>query len=315
MNPDTRLKIRHFFQKNQKVIIIVVVVIALLALINRMLLLMSNKSLKTTTYEKNTPIMDTSSEFPKKISNSFEDFIEKYVGYCNASNFVAAYNMISDDCKKNFFGNDYNEYVSYVTQKFDGNTKRYMLQAYSDYDDKYIYQVKIFDDFLATGLTGQAYRYQEEKFTVSYDDNGEIVFSVGNYIESKSLTCMASNDYMKVDVTNVLIKYGYEIYTVRVTNRSNYTIVIKDGNSDATEIGLLVGTDYRGTDDSTNVILEPGKAVEFTVSFSKFCDTEKDSKGIVFDAVRIMENYTGAYESAEEEENAAIDKFSMTISF
>jgi hypothetical protein len=315
MNPDLRLKISHFFQRNKKVIAIIVIVVALLAIINRMLLLMSTKPSRTTTYEKNTPIMETSSEFPTKISNSFENFIDKYVAYCNASNFVAAYNMISDDCKKNFFGNDYNAYVEYVTQKFDGNTKRYMLQAYSDYDNKYIYQVKIFDDYLATGLTGQSYRYQEEKFTVSYDDNGEIVFSVGNYIESKDLTYMASNDYMKVDVTNVLIKYGYEIYTIRVTNRSNYTIVIKDGNSDATEIGLLVGTDFRGTDDSTNVIIEPGRAVEFTVSFSKFCDTDKDDTGIVFDAVRIMENYTGTYESAEEEDAAAIDKLSMTISF
>ena len=81
---------------------------------------------------------------PKDVATNFEEFIKDYVGYCNNQNYVSAWNMISNDCKEKFFNNDYDNYVKYVKQKFDGNTKRYAIQDYSNVDGKYIYNVKIF---------------------------------------------------------------------------------------------------------------------------------------------------------------------------
>jgi hypothetical protein len=225
--------------------------------------------------------------------------------------------MVSEDCKKNFFDNDYDTFVSYVQQKFT-TTKRYAIQSYSNYNDKYIYSVKLFDDFLATGLTGQTYKYQEEKMTISYDDNKNLVVSIGNYIESKSLQYMASNDYLKAEVTEALVKYSYVVYKMKFTNRTNYTIVIKDGFADTTEVGLLVGDETRGALESYSIVLEPGATVEASLSFDKFYDSSTDPTGIILSAVRVMENYTENPESteiAEAEIENAVDKFSMTISF
>ncbi len=42
--------------------------------------------------------------------------------------------------------------------------------------------LKLYDNFLATGLTNQKYRYVEEKMAINYDEDGNIVFSVGNYM-------------------------------------------------------------------------------------------------------------------------------------
>lgn len=223
--------------------------------------------------------------------------------------------MISDNCKENFFNNDYDNYVKYVKQKFDGNTKRYAIQDYSNVDGKYIYNVKIFNDFLATGLTNQRYVFQEEKIIVSYDENKNLVFSVGNYVDSKPLKYMASNDYLRVEVTQVTEKYSFCIYKIKFINRSNYTIVIKDGLSESWEVGLSFPNEIRATIDETEVILEPGENKTVNLSFEKFYDSTNEPNGIVLNAVRVMENYTGDPDMAEAEIENAVDKFSMTVAF
>jgi hypothetical protein len=317
INPDFRLKVRRFFRKNKKILIVLAIVILVLTIINRVLISLRNKKSPTYTYTPHTSVLDSSSEVPEKVSNAFEDFIESYVGYCNNRNYVAAYNMISEDCKKNFFDNNYDSYVDYVQQKFD-TTKRYAIQNYSNYNDKYIYNVKLFDDYLATGLTGQTYKYQEEKMTISYDENNELVVSVGNYIESNNLKYMASNDYLKVEVTSVIVKYSFSIYKLKFTNRTNYTIAIQDGRVDTTEIGLIVNNQVRGELNNTNIVLAPGQTLEVSLSFEEFYDSNLEPSGIILDSVRVMENYTEDPESEEEIENEinnAIDKFSMTIAF
>jgi hypothetical protein len=176
----------------------------------------------------------------------------------------------------------------------------------------------LFDDFLATGLTGQSYKYQEEKMTISYDENKNLVVSVGNYIETNNLQYMASNDYLKAEVKSVIVKYSFAIYNLKFTNRTNYTIVIKDGLTDTTEIGLVINNEIRGALDDFSIVLAPGETLEASVSFDKFYDSDAEPTGIVLDAVRVMENYTENPESteiAESEIENAIDKFSMTIAF
>lgn len=318
LDPDFRIKIRDFFRKHGKLIAIIVIVFALVVAINRMLVSNKRPDSPTTTYTPHTAVLDstdgTSEEVPTKVADSFESFIEKYIKYCNNHDFVDAYNLISDDCRKNFFGDSYNNFVNYVSEKFD-STKAYAIQSYSNYNDKYVYSVKLYDNFLATGLTNQSYRYVEEKMAVSYDENNNIVFSVGNYMESKNLQYQTSNDYLKAEVTKSIEKYSYVIYNLKLTNRSNYTIVIKDGNTDEDEVYLNVGDERRNClDTDTTIVLKPGETTEVAVSFTKFYDSSEIANSLVLNAVRVMENYTGNSETAEEEINNAIYKASMTIS-
>lgn len=249
------------------------------------------------------------------MSDAFEEFIKNYVGYCNNRNYVAAWNLVSKECKDNFFGNDYDLFVDYVKQKFNGNTKRYAIQDYSNVDGKYIYNVKIFDDFLATGLTNSRYGFQEEKFTISYDKDKNLVCSVGNYMGTEKLNYMASNDYMRVQVTEAIQKYSFIIYKMNFINRTNHIIVIKDSLEEGTEVGLAMGNEIRSTTDETTIVLEPGETKTIMLSFEKFYDIKRDPTGIVLSSVRIMDNYTGNPETAEAEIENAIDKFSMTIAF
>jgi len=313
LSTDFRLKIRRFWRKNKKIIIFVIVVLILIITINRILISMKKQDSPTTTYTPHVSVLDSSSEVPKKIASSFEEFIDKYVEYCNKKDYVSAYNLISEDCKKNYFNNDYNSYVEYVKNKFD-QPKRYAIQDYSNYDGKYIYNVKIFNDFLATGLTNETYMYQEEKMIASYDENKNIVFSVGNFIKSEDLQYMASNEYLKAEVTKAIYKYSFVIYTLKLTNRSDYTIVVQDNNADTTEVMINVAGEYRGLEDNMNIVLQPGETKIVNLTFSKFYDTDTVVQSLIFDAVRVMEYYTGNPDTAEEEVANAKDKFSMSIS-
>ena len=253
---------------------------------------------------------------PDKVATSFETFIKDYVGYCNNRNYVAAWNLVSKECKDNFFGNDYDLFVDYVKQKFNGNTKRYAIQDYSNVNGKYIYNVKIFNDFLATGLTNQSFVFQEEKMLVSYDEDKNIVVSVGNYMGSQDLNYMASNDYMIVKVTESIEKYSYIVYKLEFINRSNYTIVVKDNMTGDMEVGMAIGNETRATsDDAVKIVLEPGKSQTVMLSFAKFYDSNTKPKGIILNSVRVMENYTGDPENVQAEIDNAVDKFGMTVGF
>ena len=314
INPDVRLKIRKFFKKYGKLIIIIIFALILVIIINRLLISNNAPDAPTNTYTPHTTVLDSSEDVPEEVADSFEVFIENYVKYCNNRDYVSAYNLISEDCKENFFGNSYNNFVNYVSEKFDG-TKSYAIQSYSTANDKYIYSVKLYDNFLATGLTNQSYRYVEEKMAISYDEDGNIVFSVGNYMESQELQYQASNDYLVARVTKSVEKYSFIVYNLELTNRSNYTVVVQDGNTDDTEIYINIGDETRGcVEEETDIVLDPGETKNVAISFSKFYDSDSDVDGLVLNAVRVMENYTGDEETAQQEIDNAIYKASMTIS-
>ena len=132
---------------------------------------------------------------------------------------------------------------------------------------------------------------------------------------SKDLQFQASNDYLVARVTKSVEKYSFIIYNLELTNRSNYTVVVQDGNADDTEIFINIGNEARGcVEEETKIVLLPGETKNVTISFSKFYDSDTEVESLVLNSVRVMENYTGEPEMAQEEIDNAIYKASMTIS-
>lgn len=199
------------------------------------------------------------------------------------------------------------QFESYVSNKFT-NKKIYTIQNYSNYNDKYIYSIKLYEDMLATGLTNSSYKYQEEKVTASYDKNGDIVFSVGNFIEKQEINSVQENEYLKVDVISKSIRYGFEIYEVKITNRSEYTAIIENEYVD-NEIMLNTGADLRQRVDKTDIILQPNTFKTVTLTFNKFFDDGQKSQQLLLNSVRMVENYIP--DNANEEN--VIYKFSMEL--
>lgn len=323
MIKDLRLRILRFFRNNKKIVFIVISVIVVVFLIN---LYLKNRKIEVTpqtTYEPHTSVIDSSSKVPERVSNKIEDMIKEYMDYCNDSNWAGAYNMLSEDCKTYSFDNKISNYMEYVSTKMP-TKKKYAIQDYSNDGNMYIYQIKYTDDLLATGLTNSVYQFTEEKMIFKKNSDGLLDMSVGNFVDFHNLKNIFENEYIKVDVQSVVQYYSMEEYTLKLTNRTDYNIVLAN-NVENNEIVLkLKSGDTRDRlDVRDEIVLLPNASKTFRFSFTKFYDNDDAASSLVFNSVRVMEDYSSIsndlmntdevqLEKDKEEQNS-IAKFSINL--
>lgn len=315
---EIRLKVRRFFRKYKRLILIIFIVWLGIFLLNLYLTLRTVKPETTSTYKAHTAVIDSSSSTPTVLREPIEDLIKKYVDYCNDGNFQAAYDLLSEDCKKYGFDNKIENFMQHVYIKMP-TPKHYAIQDYSNtrYDGKklYIYEIKYTDDLLATGLTNTEYTFTSEKM-VFYSENDEIRMNVGNFIYYKDVKRISENEYLKIDVIDKIVNYNSEIYEVKFTNRSNYTVVISDG-AENEEVSLMLPKETRQRNSMQNIILKPQETQTCKFQFPKFVDDGDESQSLIFSSIRVMEKYSGmenvSNEIIQEEIDNAISKFSMTV--
>lgn len=315
MITDLRIKILRFFRKNKIAVFLGISAFIVMIIVNYYLKNHEFETEPITTYKPHSSVMDSSKSVSEKNANIFEKMIEEYIGYCNDADYASAYNMLSEQCKSHEFDNSLENFMSYVYTKMP-TEKKYAIQNYSNDSGVYIYQIKFMDDFLATGLTNSTYSYTEEKI-VFKKINKEWQMSVGNIVDYKDIKNIFENEYIKVDVKSVTKYYSIEEYEVKLTNRSNYIIVLAD-NSVREEITLILKSgDKRVRSDLDQVVLQPGKSITIYPRFSKFYDNNDNAKSLNFDSIRVMEKYSGrenvSNEIIKEEEQNAISKFSVSI--
>ena len=316
---DFRLRIRHFFRRNKKLIFVIFIVWAIIFFINFMLGRKKIDTTPKTTYEPHVSVIDSNVSTPKVLQNPIEDMIKEYIDACNDGNYQKAFDMLSEDCKKYAFNNNIENFMSHVLVKMP-MPRRYAIQDYSTatYGNKkmYIYDIKYTEDILATGLTNSTYSYTSEKMVFYENEDDELLMNVGNYLYHEELKKIAENEYLKINVNDKTIDYETETYNVRLTNRSNYTIVIADGVEND-EVVLVLPNEVRKRAEIDDIVLKPGDDFEMVMTFPKFADDGDISQGINFSQIRVMETYSGT-ENVDEsiiqsEINNAISKFSMEV--
>lgn len=314
---ELRLKFRHFVRRYQRLIFVVLIVWGLVFLINLMMRHATVAPEAETTYELHTSVMDSTTSTPKVMQQPIEEMVEAYVKACNEGNYQKAFEMLSDDCKEYAFDNNVNKFMDHVLVKMPV-PKQYALQDYSNmkYNNGklYIYEIKYLDDYLATGLTNSTYTYTSEKMTFFEDEEGVYRMNVGNFIYHTDVKSISENDYLKLDVMNKTVNYSIETYEVKITNRSNYTIVISDGQAED-EVVLRLNNETRKLTDINDIVLKPGEEITREFIFPKFVDDGETSQSIMLSSVRVMENYSGTEdvpkETIQSEIDNAIAKFSM----
>lgn len=316
---DLRLRVGRFIKNNRKILLIVILVWIMLFMINNWIKNRPTSTVPETSYEAHTSVMSSTSTVPSSLQVEYEDLIAQYVEYCNEGEFNLAFNMLSEDCKKYAFNDDIREFKKYL---FDimPTAKEHSIQNYSNTtlngERAYIYQVKYFDDILATGLSNQEYSYTEEKITFTLGSKNSVNMSVGNFMFHEDIKRITENEYLKVDVNDKNVFYSMEEYNVTLTNRSEYTIVISD-DTEENEIGLMLNQETRACIESPKVVLKPGEEVQLNVSFNKFVDDGDSSNQFALSNVRVMETYSGTEgvdpTVIENEKNNAIAKFSLTV--
>lgn len=315
---ELRLKVRHFFRKNGKLLFIIFLVWAIIFLLNLILKFQPKVLTPSSTYEMHTSVLDSTSSVPEATGSKIEEIIKEYIECCNEGKYQKAFSMVSEDCRKNGFNDDIQVFMEYVLTKMP-TPKKYSIQNYSNMtlDKKkiYIYEVKFFDDYLATGVTGQMYGYTSDRITFYQGDEG-LEMNVGNYIYHTSPKRISENEYLKIDVVDRIVNYSIETYTVKFTNKSKYTVVVSD-NAEADEVVLNLPNEFRNRSEVYDIVLKPGETQEVQMVFKKFVDDRDDSLSLSFNLIRVMEKYSGTEDVEEEviqsEIDNAISKFSMTV--
>jgi len=318
---DLRLRIRHFFKKYKKIIIIIACIWLVIFIVDKLLSNQKPSTEPTTTYEPHTSVMDNNKKTPVSKQKEIESIIEEYVAACNDGNYQKAYDLLSDDCKKYEYNDSVQRFMEHVLDVMP-LPRKYAIQDYSnmslsDGTNIYIYEVKYFDDFLATGLTDSVYSFSSEKMTFYDNDNNELVMNVGNYIYHGDPDAISENNYLKIDVTDRKVDYDKETYQVLLTNRSNYKIVLYN-EQEANEICLKLPNETRMLKETDEIVLEPNESRTVTMTFDKFVDDGDSSQSILFNNVRVMEKYSGVGEDVPEEVQKseldnAITKIGMSV--
>lgn len=311
---ELRLKIRHWFKKYGKILFFIVVAWSVIFIVNKFLGDYQAKEVPNTTFTPQVSVMSSSEKVSKKVQTTAEDFIEDYVDACNQGKYQKAFAMLSEGCKKYEFKDDVENFAAHVLEKMP-SPKQYSIQNYSNVKGYYIYEVKYFDDILATGLTNSEYKFTTEKLVLSKNSKGGFDIAVGNFIEYRDIKSVAENDFLKIDIKNCLVRYSTETYEIQLTNRSDYTIVVAD-NYQEDEVALVLSGEYRGTESGRTIVLNPEESIIVKLGFMKFIDDNDEAQSILFNNVRVLEEYAGTASSQDikkAEIDKAIDKFSMNI--
>ena len=312
---ELRLKIRHWIKKYGKILFFIIIVWISIFIINKFLGDYQTEEVPNTTKTPQVAVMSANEKVSKKVQTSAEEFIESYVDACNQGKYQKAFAMISENCRKYEFDDDVEKFAKYVLEKMP-TPKKYSIQNYSNTQGYYIYEVKYFDDMLATGLTNSEYNFTTEKMVLKKNSKGSFDIAVGNFIEYKDINSVAENDYLKIDVKNCMVRYSTQTYEVKLTNRTDYIIVVSD-NYVEDEISLALSGEYRGTVISnTTVVLAPEESITVKLGFMKFIDDNDEAQSILFSNIRVLEEYAGVASNNDikkAEIEKAIDKFSMNI--
>lgn len=248
---------------------------------------------------------------PEKLQEPIEKIIDDFINYCNKKEYSSAYELLSEDCKENVFEDDEDEFKKYVDNIFNVE-KIYSIQSYSHKNDFYIYNVKILNDILASGLTDEEFRFHEEKFAIS-GDKDNLKLTVGDYMGKEELRSVAEDDYVKIRVTEKTMFYSEEIYNVKITNKTENIMVIADG-SEPGEVALQIGNESRNMNNSDlYIVLNPGETKEYKLYFNKYYDEKTVEDGMIFSKIRILRSYSGQRELRQQELDNAIKLYSLKI--
>lgn len=308
-----RLKVRNFIKKHKNKIIIILVFWAVILAINFFIGLNREEIKLNTTYEPHEVLLKSDFEVPEKLQVPIEDIIDNYVNKCNEKDYSGAYALLTDDCKKNVFGDSEEKFKEYAEGIFP-HKKRYSIQDYSNYGEYYIYSIKLIDDIITTGLTDQEFAYYEEKIAIKQNGD-QLQLCVNNYMGYQELKNVAEDDYLKIRVENKKQYYNYEVYELRITNKTDKTAVLYDSVA-GNEIYGTIGDENRNPSMvSSTILLDPNETRTFYITFDKFYDNDVAITGIIFDKIRIMNEYTGREETEEEEINKSEKIYSITMHF
>lgn len=253
--------------------------------------IVSNNTSKQEIYTPEKTTISGSNVKPQKQEDN-KIIIQNFINYCNQKQIEQAYNLLTDDCKKEvFFSNIANFSNNYVNKIFNSK-KTYSMQSWVNRDTYTTYKVKIVDDMISSGKITSKDNEIEDYYTV-VQTGGEYKLNINNYIVKKEINKEKEFQGIKITVISRDTYKDYESYDVKVENL-NETSILLDSQERTDSMYILASNDskykaYSYEIDKSRLIIEPGRSRAITIKFNKRYSNEAVTRNIVLSD--IIKNY------------------------
>ena len=243
-----------------------------------------------------------------RVSDLYSDeigaFINQFFTYCVNHEPQRAYEMVSNDTKQLLYQTESLFEKNYYENRFSGN-KQFSFQSWSRTDGLYIYQVRIFDNMLATGQTSD--NYIEEYVTITVEE-GSYKLNLNSYLGRKQLNVKDEDDNLSVQVVMVDRYLDYEVYTLNIQSKTDTTILL-DTKRDTSSCYVVdsIGNKfeallYENSDEDLEFSPKEMKSIQI-----RFSDAYRE--GLQIKSI----NFTDIVNSEEYEQNQDIQGTEFTI--
>ncbi len=251
-----------------------------------------NSNFNTITLEEKTSLTnDKVTEEQKTGAQLINDFIEK----CNNKNIQEAYDMLSKDCKDELYPNETIFEQAYYNNIFNDSKKQATVENWIDN----IYKVLINDDYLSTGKYSDENNIQDYITIVQEDDKDKL--NINNYIGKEAIAKSAEDDNLTMEVQEINTYKDYQIYKIKVTNKSSYNIALDDGvNVSAMYLEDQNGIKYSAYTHElgkSQLLLEPRQTKEIKIKYYNKYSSNRKIKQMVFSRI-VLDN--AAYQIYED---------------
>ncbi len=300
-------KLRKFFYQNKYQILsflgIIIFIFIIIQLMNLWIrknnnVELINKQQSTTTVNENNPgvISEksavTGQEVPKQQLDNETTAINTFMEYCNKQDFENAYNMITEECKKQMYNSLDAFKKSYYKDVFNGEKKNFTAENWV----KSTYKVNITGDLLATGKVDE---YSKQDYITVKQVDGEYKLNINNYIGYSEVNKKTTENNITIDVVSKNTYKDYEIYTFNVTNNTKSILQLDNiSNTESLYLEDSKGIQYPYYNHELTtpmITVSVGQTKEISIKFYSSYVSTKVIKRIVFSNLMLKNGQLGEH--------------------
>ena len=240
---------------------------------------------KASTLATNQSVI-TREKVPSQQLQNDTTVIDSFISYCNHKELQKAYDLLTDECKTQMYETLEIFEKTYYNNVFNGESKNCTIENWIGNT----FKIKVTEDILSNGRTNNGYAKQD--YITVKKENDAYKLNINNYIGYTKINRETNQNDINIEIVSKNTYMEYEEYTIKVTNRTENTILL-DRRLDAKTLALQ---DSKGVSYSSysHELTEPmltvlaGQTKEITIKFYSTYVSTKDIKYMVFSDVSLQ---------------------------